>query len=509
MNNDIYYRPPWTCGKYNAKKHVAIVFNSIEQCDYFFEEDAADIIGLILSAGRNGKVSIYDISQKLQIDESSVNNFFSNLVEYGLLSPSLISKEVIEEYRNACKLARTSGKTQGEFGMNEEFSNAEEAYCEAITDYDTIYSVMFELTYRCNEMCIHCYNPGATRNSREVSRRGELKELSLDDYKQIIDELCSAGLVMASITGGEPFAYLYIWEIIDYLYNKDVAIRIFTNGQLLVGSVPRLAKYYPRDVRISVYSGVDSVHDGITQVKGSLKKTLDVIEQLVGFSTKVVINCPIITRNVQSYTTVKKIGSIYDSEIVFDVTIIDSMDGDICPTKNLRLTPEQLEVVLQDIDISGHVSLDDPQSLEWPKQIVSDGAPCKAGVSLFCVKPNGDLIPCNCFPMVLGNMQKQHFKDIIHSSTLLCDWRNTKAFQYIECWTHDYCAYCDYCVGNNFNEHGNPLKAGENNCYMAKNRYSLAQKLKSNFSVNRNIENIKLEERELKRQYRKGDESHL
>ena len=96
MANDIYYRPPWTCGKYNAKKHVAIVFNSIEQCDYFFEEDAADIIGLILSAGRNGKVSIYDISQKLQIDESSVSNFFSKLVEYGLLSPSLISKEVIE-----------------------------------------------------------------------------------------------------------------------------------------------------------------------------------------------------------------------------------------------------------------------------------------------------------------------------------------------------------------------------------------------------------------------------
>ena len=37
MSTDIYYRPEWTCGKYNEEKHVAIMFNLIANGEYFFE----------------------------------------------------------------------------------------------------------------------------------------------------------------------------------------------------------------------------------------------------------------------------------------------------------------------------------------------------------------------------------------------------------------------------------------------------------------------------------------
>ena len=49
---------------------------------------------------------------------------------------------------------------------------------------------------------------------------------------------------------------------------------------------------------------------------------------------------------------------------------------------------------------------------------------------------------------------------------------------YDECGKYDYCAYCNLCPGNNFIEHGTPIKASEVNCYMAKARCDLAQKLK-------------------------------
>ena len=50
--------------------------------------------------------------------------------------------------------------------------------------------------------------------------------------------------------------------------------------------------------------------------------------------------------------------------------------------------------------------------------------------------------------------------------------------EYEECGRYDYCAFCTLCAGTNFSEHGTPLKASENNCYMAKVRFGLAQRMK-------------------------------
>ena len=508
MSNDVYYRPPWTCGKYNADKHVAIMFNLIEGFDYFFEKEAADIIGLILSVGKNGMISASKVSDNMQIVLPSINGFFGKLVKYGLLSQVPISESIITEYKNICKKKkkRTIGKTEEFFRKKDlnELSSAEDAYDKAVMNYNTITSVMFELTYRCSENCIHCYNPGATRNDKETSTRASLIELTINDYKRIIDELCDAGLVVANISGGDPFSYHYVWEIIEYLYQKDVATKIFTNGQRLDGNIAKLAKYYPRDVKISVYSGVASIHDGITRVKGSLDKTLSVIEQLVNHSIGVTINCPIMTRNVQSYSTVKEIGKKYNCNVVFDVTIIDSIDGDICASQCLRLPPQILEVVLQDKSVGGYVSMDDSVSINGYGIDLRDGVPCDAGVSLFCITPDGDLTPCNSMHMTIGNLKFQHFSDIIQTSKKLLEWRSMKHSQFLECWSHDYCSYCHFCIGNNYSEHGTPFKAGENNCYIAKVRYALAQKMKSNNSVTNTIDDFNYKDSELHRQYREG-----
>lgn len=509
MDNDIYYRPPWTCGKYNADKHVAIMFNLIEGFDYFFEADAADVVGVALGARRYGVVSVKEVSELLQIEQASIVSFFEKLESYGLLSKSIVSAEVIEDYRKKCKYDKSTGANAGKVIVKEEHSIAEDAYCKAIADYNTITTVMFELTYRCSERCIHCYNPGATRNDSEISTRGSLKELTLDDYKRIIDELCEAGLVVASISGGDPFSYPHTWEIIEYLYEKDVAIKIFTNGLKIVDDIPRLAKYYPRDVRISVYSGIASVHDGITRVKGSLGKTLSVIEQLVDKSINVTINCPIMNKNVLTYNTVKDIVDKYNTDIVFDVNILDAIDGDVCATRCLRLSPEQLEVVLQGMGIGGYINKENPDSLEGNKPEIIDGVPCEAGVSLFCVKPNGYLIPCNAMHMFLGNLKTQRFADIVNTSTVLREWRSMKQSQFDECWTHDYCAYCDFCIGNNYSEHGNPFHAGENNCYLAKCKYELAKKFKANAIVNQSLAVIPEKNSNLHRQYREGKREPL
>ena len=94
-----YYRPIWTCGRYDAKAQVAIYYNLIAGMSYFFESFSAQVIGEILSAERNGKVSINEISARLNIAIESLVPFFKQLEEQGIVSSVYPDKDIISDYR--------------------------------------------------------------------------------------------------------------------------------------------------------------------------------------------------------------------------------------------------------------------------------------------------------------------------------------------------------------------------------------------------------------------------
>ena len=49
------------------------------------------------------------------------------------------------------------------------------------------------------------------------------KELTLDEYKNVIDQLYEEGLVRVTLSGGDPFSKGFIWELIEYLFSKKYA----------------------------------------------------------------------------------------------------------------------------------------------------------------------------------------------------------------------------------------------------------------------------------------------
>lgn len=478
MSNDIYYRPPWTCGKYNADKHVAIMFNLLSRMNYFYEEESAEVIGYVLATGRGEKISVGEVSIKSNIVPNSIAKFFGELCTMGLLSDREISEEVILDYRNKCKgiSAPPSIGSRAEELVNDGMQSAYQAYTDAVNDSVVLSDVMFELTYRCQAQCIHCYNPGATRNDSERSGRADTEELSLDDYKRIIDDLCDNGLVSATLTGGDPFMHPYTWQIIDYLYQKGVAISVYTNGLGLVGKEERLASYYPYKVQCSLYSGDPAVHDKITRTKGSWQRTVNVMDKLYELGVPIDIACPIMQTNLKTYLGVKPYMHKYGAQLAFDVMLTDSLDGDKCVSRHLRLTPEQLSVVLLDEDVIQHIELDKSKEYSTPNRSFLNGSPCGVLKNSFCINPNGDLIPCCAFHKVLGNLKKQKIKNIIERNDFVNRWRQTKEADYRECYSHEYCYYCYFCPGNNYNDRKECLNGGENNCYLAKIRYDTAMR---------------------------------
>ena len=184
----IYYRPKWVCGRYNAPGKVAIVYNLLEGISYLFEDYSALVVSFLLDVQRGQKVDVANISKQTGILQESILHFFEELASFGLLLDHLPTEEEETDYRKQISLhnriqAAKVETTQEKLPMFT--STAEMEYAEKAGG---ITSVMFELTYRCSEKCIHCYNIGATRNNEEQSGRALLKELQLEDYKRIIDE---------------------------------------------------------------------------------------------------------------------------------------------------------------------------------------------------------------------------------------------------------------------------------------------------------------------------------
>ena len=85
--------------------------------------------------------------------------------------------------------------------------------------------VMFELTYRCNFHCQHCYVPQDYRD-----KKGELETREVFD---ILDQLKDIGCFYLGFTGGEPFVRGDIMDILWYAKRRGFEVIIYTNGSLI------------------------------------------------------------------------------------------------------------------------------------------------------------------------------------------------------------------------------------------------------------------------------------
>jgi MoaA/NifB/PqqE/SkfB family radical SAM enzyme len=472
-----YFRPQWTCGRYNKEHEATIFYNLIEGMSYYFEDYSAQVMGYILSIPKDNYFTLQSLSEHTGIAEESIEPFMEQLLSLGMITLSKPTPEMIAGYREnlvKSKADITETSTAMTEDMSAYITSAEKDY---IARVGGVVSTMLELTYKCSTKCIHCYNVGATRNDDEVSYRGDREELNLEDYIRIIDELYELGLTKVCLSGGDPFSNPYAWDIIEYLYIKGIAFDIYTNGVALKGKEALLAKYYPHFVGISVYSNIPEIHDSITRVAGSFDRTINVVENLSNLAVPLALKCCIMRPNLHTYRGVKELADKYRAEIQYEVHLTDSLDGDKCVSRYLRLSPEQYEVVFRDPYVRAYVGSELPNYGGIKKG--DDIRPCGAGESSFCITPEGNVIPCCSFHLKIGNVKDNSISTIIENNAVLEKWRNTIVGDTEECGKHDYCDFCVLCCGNNYSEHGSYLKAGENNCYIAKLRYELYLKMQN------------------------------
>lgn len=143
--------------------------------------------------------------------------------------------------------------------------------------------VMFELTYRCNFRCPHCYVPFSYR------KKGELKTR---EVFSILDQLKEIGCFYLGFTGGEPFIRKDIMKILWRAKQCGFEIMVYTNGSLINERIAEeLGRLRPNKVDITIPAMDEENFQKITGVNEARKKVFQAIELLnkndvvLGFKT--------------------------------------------------------------------------------------------------------------------------------------------------------------------------------------------------------------------------------
>ena len=89
--------------------------------------------------------------------------------------------------------------------------------------------ITLELTQRCPNRCIHCSS---------LSCPEAMTCLPLDIVKEVIDDAKELGVGTICISGGEPFLYQELLEVVDYIHEHGLQTYIYSSGVTYVDEKP-------------------------------------------------------------------------------------------------------------------------------------------------------------------------------------------------------------------------------------------------------------------------------
>lgn len=299
--------------------------------------------------------------------------------------------------------------------------------------------VHIDLTWRCNERCIHCYLD-----------HEDPAELTLAELRRLLDSLAASGVFFLTLSGGEIFLRKDLEQIVAHARACSFDIKLKTNA-LLIG--PEQAAWIQRhgvhQVQVSIYSHRAEVHDAITKVRGSLDRSLAAISRLHALGVRVVIACVLMRQNAGDYEGVRQLAAELGAEFTLDPTITPHLN-DYESLRDLNIPREDLTALFHNQGLTGNADICLPPPAVGDD--ILDGTPCSAGHTSCYISPHGDVWPCVQFPLACGNVRESSFLEIWKGSRQFTEVRSIRARDLTTCSGCGHVGTCSRCPGLAFME---------------------------------------------------------
>ncbi|MFH1551538.1 MAG: radical SAM protein, partial [bacterium] len=132
-------------------------------------------------------------------------------------------------------------------------------YNEVCAVLDTPEEIMIEITPKCNFDCEFCFN------KISFAQKGRnIKEFSSSYVKKIINAISESGVKVIRFTGGEPLLRKDIFELLKYAKNKNLEVRLNTNGSLINSKTVKKLRGVVDNVLIPIESDDDEKESKLT-----------------------------------------------------------------------------------------------------------------------------------------------------------------------------------------------------------------------------------------------------
>ena len=295
--------------------------------------------------------------------------------------------------------------------------------------------VHLDVTWRCNERCIHCYLD-----------HDDLGEMTYDEIDDLMSQMAAAGVFFLTISGGEPLLRKDLFDILRRARELTFNVKLKTNAILIREKEAALIRQLGLEsVQVSIYSHRAEVHDAITKVKGSLERSLDAIRFMVSQGLKVTMANVVMKQTRFDYPGVQALAAEVGAHFTVDPTITPHINGDRSLLR-LNIDRNALREIMNDKTITGQ---EDQFIAVAPGADgdVMDAIPCSAGHSACYVSPYGDVYPCVQFPLPSGNVRQQKFIDIWKYSPQLEEVRSIRSRDLPVCSTCAHVEGCSRCPG--------------------------------------------------------------
>jgi radical SAM protein with 4Fe4S-binding SPASM domain len=300
------------------------------------------------------------------------------------------------------------------------------------------YVVSWNLTYRCNLACEHCYLDAGGTPQVGTENFADRSELGTEECFRVIDEIAAfAPECVTILTGGEPLLRRDIIEIVRRASERGLWVVVGTNGVKISENVARrLAEAGARGLSLSLDALDPDRHDRFRMVRGAWHNTVQGAEILNRTGLPFIVQTTAGAHNLGELDAIADFAHDRLAARVWNLYFLvptgrGQFVSDISPAQYddvlaslYRIQRKYERRMLVNAKCAPHYIKTMLEHGLPPGRTYSGGAGgCPAGTHYMGIRPNGDLTPCPYLPVFAGNLRSASLADLWNSSELFADIR--------------------------------------------------------------------------------------
>ena len=328
-----------------------------------------------------------------------------------------------------------------------------------MTDFARPYVVSWNLTYRCNLACEHCYLDAGGTPLVGTENFADRSELGTEECFRVIDEIATfAPECVTILTGGEPLLRRDILDIVRRASERGLWVVVGTNGVKISENVAkRLAEAGARGLSLSLDALDPDRHDRFRNVRGAWRNTVEGAAILNRTGLPFIVQTTAGAHNIGELDAIADFAHERLAAKVWNLYFLvptgrGQFVSDITPSQydevlaalyriqekyqrrmlvNAKCAPHYIKTVLQ----NGGAQI----------RTYSGGAGgCPAGTHYMGIRPNGDVTPCPYLPVFAGSLRNASLADLWTASPLFSDIRQRTSLggRCGECEMNGHCGGC-------------------------------------------------------------------